>query len=121
MGLPRLQCLLRLQLLSSIPHNGCAVDSVGVDGNPACRMWNWFVLACVSVRFCVSVSDNNDYMLIFPPSFLQVNMHTGTGTDLHLTLATMTKLLVRGHIMGRANMIWVRDKESTNTQERDST
>ena len=32
----------RLMALTSIPHNDCAVDSVGVDGNPACRMWGWY-------------------------------------------------------------------------------
>ena len=82
-------------------------------------------LVCTSMIFCpfckiLYICSDADYMLRFPPSFLQVNMHTGTGTALHLTLPTMTKLLVRGHIMARANMIWVRDKESINTQERDS-
>ena len=30
-----------LQALTSIPHNDCTVDSLGVDRNPACRMWGW--------------------------------------------------------------------------------
>jgi hypothetical protein len=40
-GIDGMRLVAAIQALTSIPHNDCAVDSVGVDGNPACRMWGW--------------------------------------------------------------------------------
>jgi len=45
-NVPFLMLATCLQVLkgdgSGIPHNGCVVDGVGVDGNVPCKQWGWY-------------------------------------------------------------------------------